>query len=90
MNTAFDGGVIRRNPCRIPKAGDDGSAERQTLTVAEVLTMADAVLPRYRMLVLFGAFTSLRFGEPAAPTRHDVDLDKGLTCRPRADGAHGH
>jgi integrase len=76
MNTAFDDGVIRRNPCRIPKAGDDGSAERQTLTVAEVFAVADAVPTRYRMLVLFGAFTSLRFGELAALTRHDVDLDK--------------
>lgn len=77
MNTAFDDGVIRRNPCRIPKAGDDGSAERQALTVAEVFAVADTIQPRYRMLVLFGAFTSLRFGELAALTRHDIDLDKG-------------
>jgi integrase len=77
MNTAADDLVIRRNPCRIPKAGDDGSAERQALTVSEVFALADAVTPRYRMLVLLGAFTSLRFGELAALTRADLDLDQG-------------
>lgn len=76
MNTAADDLVIRRNPCRIPKAGDDGSAERQALTVSEVFAVADAVTPRYRMLVLLGAFTSLRFGELAALTRADLDLDQ--------------
>jgi integrase len=77
MNTAADDLVIRRNPCRIPKAGDDGSEERQVLTVAEVFALADAVKPRYRLLVLFGAFTSLRFGELAALTRADLDFDQG-------------
>lgn len=77
MNTAADDLVIRRNPCRIPKAGEDGSEERQVLTVAEVFAVADAIRPRYRLLVLFGAFTSLRFGELAALTRGDLDLDQG-------------
>lgn len=69
MNTAVDDQRDRRNPCRIAKAGDDGSAERKTLTVDEVFAIADAIKPRYRALVLLGAFTSLRFGELAALTR---------------------
>jgi integrase len=77
MNTAVDDQLVRRNPCRIAKAGEDGSAERKTLTIAEVFAVADAIQPRFRALVLLGAFTSLRFGELAALTRGDLDLDTG-------------
>lgn len=77
LNTAVDDQLIRRNPCRIPKAGDDGSAERQTLTVDEVFAVAAAIRPRFRALVLLGAFTSLRFGELAALTRADLDMTTG-------------
>ncbi|UVS76330.1 tyrosine-type recombinase/integrase [Actinokineospora sp. UTMC 2448] len=77
LNTAVDDRLIRRNPCRIPKAGDDGSAERDAPTLDEVFALADAVPPRYRALVLLGAFTSLRFGELAALTVTSVDLVEG-------------
>ncbi|HET9140543.1 tyrosine-type recombinase/integrase [Actinophytocola sp.] len=77
LNTAVDDQLIRRNPCRIPKAGDDGSTERKTLTVDEVFRVAEAIKPRYRTLVLLGAFTSLRFGELAALTRADLDMTTG-------------
>ncbi|MFD8734776.1 tyrosine-type recombinase/integrase [Streptomyces sp. NPDC059618] len=36
--------------------------------------MAGAIAPRYRLLVLLAAFTTLRFGELAAPRRKDIDL----------------
>ncbi|UUS31577.1 hypothetical protein NRO40_12545 [Streptomyces changanensis] len=39
--------------------------ERPVLTVAEVFALADAIAPRYRLLVLLAAFTTLRFGELA-------------------------
>ncbi|MGH3513853.1 MAG: hypothetical protein ACRDQI_18975 [Pseudonocardiaceae bacterium] len=39
--------------------------------------MADAIQPRYRLLVLLGALTSLRFGEFAALRRRDVDRNGG-------------
>ncbi|HEV2780371.1 MAG TPA: tyrosine-type recombinase/integrase [Actinophytocola sp.] len=77
MNTAVDDQLARRNPCRIAKAGEDGSAERKTLTVDEVFAVADAIKPRYRVLVLLGAFTSLRFGELAALTRGDLNMRSG-------------
>jgi integrase len=73
--TAADDGMIRRNPCRIKGAGQEKSAERPVLTVAQVFALAEAIDPRYRALVLMGAFTSLRWGELCALRRADIDLD---------------
>jgi integrase len=67
--------VIKRNPCRIKNGGKEESAERAALSVTEVFALADAVTPRYRVLVLFGAFTSLRFGELAALQQRDIDAE---------------
>ncbi|MGH3574768.1 MAG: tyrosine-type recombinase/integrase [Pseudonocardiaceae bacterium] len=77
FNTAVDDLLIRRNPCRIKGAGQDKSTERSTLTIDQVFAVADAIQPRYRLLVLLGALTSLRFGEFAALRRRDVDPDGG-------------
>ena len=74
LNTAVDDGLIRRNPCRIKGAGQEKSAERPVLTVAQVYALADATDERYRALVLLAAFTSLRWGELAALRRSDIDL----------------
>jgi integrase len=67
-----DDGIIRRNPCRIKGAGQEQSAERPVLTIAEVYDLAAAIDPRYRALVLLGTFASLRWAELAAlrPLRH--------------------
>ena len=48
--------------------------ERHVLTVAEVYAVADAIGPRYRLLVLLAAFATLRFGELASLRRRDIDL----------------
>jgi integrase len=77
MATAADDVLIRRNPCRIKGAGQENSAERATLTVAEVFAIADAVPARFRCLVLLAAFTSLRFGELAGLRRSELDLLHG-------------
>ena len=52
LSTAVDDGIIRRNPCRIRGAGQDGSPERRTLTVRQVGQLATATHPRYSALVL--------------------------------------
>ncbi|MFD5336799.1 tyrosine recombinase XerC [Streptomyces hawaiiensis] len=78
MNTAVDDELIRRNPCRIKGADRYDVPERPVHTVAEVFAVADSMAPRYRLLVLLAAFTTLRFGELAALRRRDVDLE-GLT-----------
>jgi integrase len=74
LNTAVDDRVLRRNPCRMPNGGKEESAERVALSIDEVFAVADAIKPRYRVLVLFGAFTSLRFGELAALQQNDIDV----------------
>jgi integrase len=89
--TAADDMVIRRNPCRIKGAGQDSAPERTTLTIDQVFGLADAIRPRYRVLVLLAAFTSLRFGEFAALRRRDVDLVRGelWVRRSQAELKHG-
>ncbi|MGW5864686.1 tyrosine-type recombinase/integrase [Streptomyces sp. NPDC055239] len=77
FNTAVDDELIKRNPCRIKGADSYDVPERPVLSVAEVYAAADAINPRYRLLVLFGAFTTLRFGELAALRRRDVDAEHG-------------
>ena len=77
LYTAVDDGIIRRNPCRIKGAGQEQSAERPVLTIAEVYDLAAAIDPRYRALVLLGTFASLRWAELAALRPCDIDLD---TC----------
>jgi integrase len=74
LNTAVDDGLLRRNPCRIKGAGLDRSPERSVLTLRQVATLADAIGPRYRALILVAVFGSLRWGELAALRRCDIDL----------------
>ncbi|GEK00371.1 site-specific integrase [Streptomyces sp. 1-11] len=74
LNTAVDDELIRRNPCRIKGADRYDVPERPVLTVAEVYAVAEAIAPRYRLLVLLASFAGLRFGELASLRRRDVDL----------------
>jgi integrase len=66
MTTAVDDELVRRNPCRIPGAGQDDSPERPIATVDDVFAIADAVLQRYKALILLAAFGGLRWGEVTA------------------------
>ncbi|MFG2060464.1 tyrosine-type recombinase/integrase [Micromonospora sp. NPDC048871] len=72
--TAVDDDLIRRNPCRIKGAGQDKADERPTATLQQVFAIAEAIQPRYRLLVLLAAFAQLRFGELVALRRRDIDL----------------
>ncbi|TCR23870.1 hypothetical protein EV578_103191 [Streptomyces sp. BK205] len=60
LQTAVDDDLLRSNPCRIKGAGKEEADERPTATVGHVLDLADAVGPRWRLMVLLGAFASLR------------------------------
>jgi integrase len=77
MGTAVDDGVIRRNPCRIKGAAVERAPERPVLTVPQVYQLADAIEPRFRLLVLLAVFAGLRWGELAALRRGHLDLDCG-------------
>jgi integrase len=77
LNTAVEEGLIVANPCTIKNAGVERSPERQVATVVQVNALADAIEPRFRAMVLLAAYAGLRFGELAALTRANVDLDAG-------------
>ena len=64
----------RRSTCRyLPSR----TAEQRFLSPVEVATLADAIDPRYRAMVLVAAYGGLRFGELAGLRRHRVDLLRG-------------
>ncbi len=79
LNTALDDELIRgRNPCRIKGADQEHSAERPTATVEQVYTIADAIKPWYRALVLLASTTGLRWGELVGLRGQHVDLADGF------------
>ena len=86
MNTAVDDELIRRNPCRIKGADRYDVPERPVLTVAEVFAVADSMAPRYRLLVLLAAFTTLRClglasrGGGRCGSRDRGPLDRSAPC----------
>lgn len=77
LQTAADDDLLRSNPCRIKGAGKEDAAERPTATVEQVFDLADAMGPRWRLMVLLGAFASLRPEELAELRCRSVDLDEG-------------
>jgi integrase len=83
MNTALEDQLITRNPCRIKGGSVVDTPERPTATVAEVFEIAEAMQPRYRLLVLLAGFIGLRWGELIALRVQDIDLDAG-TVRVRS------
>lgn len=91
LYTAVDDGMIKRNPCRIKGADKETEQARPVATVGQVYALADAVHPRFRVLVLLGAFTSLRWGELVNLRRVNVDAMTGVvevadTLSERDDG----
>ncbi|MFJ3667761.1 tyrosine-type recombinase/integrase [Streptomyces sp. NPDC090106] len=76
LQTAVDDDLLRSNPCRIKGAGKEEADERPTATIEQVFDLADAMGPRWRLIVLLGAFASLRPEELAELRRHSVDLDE--------------
>ncbi|HEX5114063.1 MAG TPA: site-specific integrase [Pseudonocardiaceae bacterium] len=76
LNTAVDPDrIIARNPCKVPGADREHTAERPVTTVAQVFEVADRMPERFRAMVLLAAFTSLRFGEVSALRRGDLADD---------------
>jgi integrase len=77
MGAAVDAGMLAQSPCRrvpLPKVERE---EMRFLTPAEIAALADAIAPRYRALVLVGAYGGLRIGELAGLRRGRVDLLRG-------------
>ncbi|MFF2506189.1 tyrosine-type recombinase/integrase [Streptomyces sp. NPDC058067] len=84
MGTAVSDQMIRRNPCQIKGASTVHTPERPTATVEEVYALADAIQPRYRVLVLMAGLLGLRWGELVGLHRRDLDLEHGAVRVRRA------
>jgi integrase len=62
------------NPAANVPLPAERAAEQRYLDRDQVLTLADTITPRYRALVLLGAFGGLRWGELAGLRRGWVDV----------------
>ena len=83
-------GVVHANPCRHVRLPRAEHREMLFLSAAEVRALADAIDPRYRVLVYTAAYTGLRAGELAGLRREDVDLLHGtLTVRQALKDVNG-
>ena len=74
LRTAVDGGLIAQTPCRSVPLPKIERQEMRFLTPAEITTLAHAMAPHYRAMVVFDAYCGLRLGELAALRRGRVDL----------------
>ncbi len=90
MGEAVERGMLTANPCRsvTTKLLKPEHRKMDCLTPAEVLALADAIDPHYRVLILTAAYSGLRAGELHALRRRDVDLLPGRSAdsQPRAQG----
>lgn len=77
LNTAVEDGSIRTNPCNVKGAGKYDPDERAVATLEQVFDLADAIQPRYRLVVLLATFTSLRYGEIMGLCRRHLLLSDG-------------
>ncbi|GAA1175763.1 tyrosine-type recombinase/integrase [Streptomyces rhizosphaericus] len=75
LETAVEDELIRRNPCRIRGAGKESASERPIATVEQVDALADAMGPRWRLMVYIAAYGPARPEEQAEMRRPDVDLE---------------
>jgi integrase len=79
LGTAVTDDLIVANPCRIRGAGQSKRVVKiEPATLAELETIAARMPSRYRAMVLLAAWCAMRFGELAALTRADVDVESGV------------
>ena len=74
LQHAVDAGYLAKNPCTVRGAASEPQVPMRCPTIDDVLTIAGAVEPSYRALVLLAGFGGLRWGECAGLRRSTVDL----------------
>ena len=74
MSRAVAAELLPRSPCRDIDLPRLEQTEMRFLSAAEVGQLADAIDPRYRVLVLTAAYTGCRFGELAALRPDRIDF----------------
>ncbi|MBS0550727.1 MAG: tyrosine-type recombinase/integrase [Proteobacteria bacterium] len=65
------------NPCsavKLPSSRKEGKREMLFLTPAEIGSLADAITPRFKLMVYVSGYIGLRAGEVEALRRKDIDL----------------
>lgn len=67
--------AVIRNPVHIKGAGAENAPDREAPTVDEFLAMSNAVVPRYRAMVMLATFGALRWSESLGLQRRDLRLD---------------
>ncbi len=78
MASAVDAEQIIRTPCRGILLPVDHRHEMRYPTPQQVAGLAHTIDPRYRALVLLGAYGGLRVGEMGALRRSSVQLPRGV------------
>jgi integrase len=79
MGTALADGLIAQNPCTVRGASVARRVKQiRPATLDELATVVAAMPDSQRLLVLFAAWCSLRFGELVALTRSDIDMGRGV------------
>ena len=86
FDAAVESGLLTRTPCRGARLPKIERSEMRFLSPAEINQLAEAIHPRYRALVLTGAYSGSRFGELAAldadhyePLRRTIRIDRALS-----------
>jgi len=76
FDAAVQSGVISRTPYGGVQLPADSAMEMRFLSPTEIQDLADAIHPRFRTLVLTGAYTGARFGELAALRVDDFNSEE--------------
>jgi len=74
LRAAVDAGLIARSPCRDVPLPRVEREEMRFLDPTEIARLADRITPRYRAMVLLGAYGGLRLGELAGLRRGRLQL----------------
>ena len=77
FNTAVSEERIPKSPCRVKGASSERSAERPTITVAELKVAIEAAPDQYRLAIELAAWCQLRRGEVLGLQRQDINLLHG-------------
>ena len=98
MNTATGahGPIVGQvNPFAVRGGGSTPSRKRTELATGEqVRVMLETIRPEWRLMILLGLWTGLRFSEIAELRRSDIDLSQSViqvrraVSRSRVDGVH--
>ena len=76
FNTAEKEGRLSRSPLKAIPRPKEPRTEKQIPTIDNVVAIADAADPAYRVPILVAAFAGLRSGEVGGLRRQDVDFER--------------